>query len=119
MNIFKYLLIICLLTSCQKQSPPVVTIVSPLNGQLFQIGDTVKIQAQLSDADILLNEYLTVVTGKNYVDTIIKFVGNTENPSYTLSKQFPIQTNDTVKIIVAAWGGSSILVEKTVFVRAQ
>lgn len=111
-----YVLLICLLMACQKKRAPLVTILSPANEQVFRIGDTVNVQAELSDADILLGQYLTVVSGRNDTDTVIQFQDHAQQSMYRLSKQFIVQTSDTFRIVVSAYGGSSIMTKKEVFV---
>ena len=117
MKALRFCIFILLASSCQKQRPPNVHVLTPADGQQFQIGDTVRIKAELNDADILLSEYLIVVSGSSYSDTIINYAGHIQQSSYTLSNYFVIQTADTFKIIVGVYGGSSIYKEQPVYIK--
>ena len=93
-----------------------MSVLTPTDGQLFRIGDTVRIKAELTDADELLSEYLIVATGSSYSDTVINFAEHVRQASYTLSKDFVVHTAGGLKIVVGAWGGSSIYKEQTVHI---
>ncbi|MBS1771395.1 MAG: hypothetical protein JST82_00955 [Bacteroidetes bacterium] len=110
-------MILLLLTAgCQIRRPPVVEILMPKEGQQFSVGETVTVNAKLTDDDQVGSEYLTVLSGNNYSDTILYYVDHTHIGSYMLLKDFQVRSAGSIKIIVTAWDGYK-LVEQSVFVQ--
>ena len=105
------IMLIIFFSSCSKDKHPIIKIISPSNGQIFNAPGTIEISADLWDSDALSSEYLLVTKVNSTNDTIINFQDHQftgDASTYHLVKSFSSEVSTQYKIVVSAYGHSTL-----------
>lgn len=90
-----------LVVSCD-ESAPEVQIISPTEGQVFSVGQSVEIKAKLKDVDAILSE--AVVVTNESTDTVFMYTYDKIQNDHTLTKSFVPNATGAYNIAVSVNG---------------
>jgi hypothetical protein len=101
-NIYPFLFALFVVASCGKSDTvkPTITFLSPTDNQSFVAGQTVLIQATITDNNEIHGVHLTVTKGTT--DHLIHSEEHIDAKSYTLNNSFIVQSGFTYTIEIEA-----------------
>ena len=119
MNKLILFLLIAFLTGCSKgdSTPPLITVTSPVNNQVFISGQSVTVKADIEDEDGLHMVHLIVTD--NAGGHIVHFEEHYEGRTYQMIKSFSVQSGKTYNIEVGATDHNENKGTKTLTVSAN
>ena len=107
------------LVSCGKSdtTPPVITVVTPSDNQVFTNGQTVTVKADLSDDHGIHEIMLTVLD--NTGGHVLHFDEHYDGKTYSLNKTFTVQSGKTYTIEIESTDHNENTGTKTLTVSAN